>query len=217
MNIEEEKLSEIEAQLFCPKGEKGIEMGEAMHATNIGMTLAAINALEIYDECNILEIGHGNGKHVGNLMHEANGLRYFGIDISESMHNEAIKNALPFKDQVSFCLYNGVNMPFEANFFNKIFTVNTVYFWKNPQEFLEEVYRVLKPGGHFSISFADKTFMQQLPFVKELFALYSADDMEVLALGSPFKLLKIDQKEEKVTSKAGEEITRIYHVALLGK
>ena len=40
-------------------------------------------------------------------------------------------------------------LPFEAETFDKIVTVESFYFWPNPQENLKEVRRVLKTGGTF--------------------------------------------------------------------
>mgnify|MGYP002699994988 CR=1 FL=1 len=40
-------------------------------------------------------------------------------------------------------------LPFEAETFDKIVTVESFYFWPDPQENLKEVRRVLKEGGTF--------------------------------------------------------------------
>ena len=42
-------------------------------------------------------------------------------------------------------------MPFKDDFFNKVITVESFYFWPDPQENLKEVYRVLDKGGKFLI------------------------------------------------------------------
>ena len=41
------------------------------------------------------------------------------------------------------------NLPFAADSFNKITTVESFYFWPDPAENLKEVRRVLKAGGTF--------------------------------------------------------------------
>jgi SAM-dependent methyltransferase len=60
-------------------------------------------------------------------------------------------------------LYEGKKLPFEDETFDKIFTVNTVYFWENPVEFLNEIYRVLKDDGTFVLTFGQRDFMEKLP------------------------------------------------------
>jgi hypothetical protein len=62
--MEKEELKILAQNLANPQGEKGIEIGEMMNATNIGMTLESIRTLSIEDDEQILEIGHGNAGHL---------------------------------------------------------------------------------------------------------------------------------------------------------
>ena len=59
-----EELQAIASQLKHPSGEKGIEMANMMHETNINMTKHSIQNLNISNENRILELGHGNAGHV---------------------------------------------------------------------------------------------------------------------------------------------------------
>lgn len=210
-------LDIIASQLENPKGAKGVEMGAMMHATNIEMTKSAIAALSIENKDEVLEIGHGNAKHLKEIYSQANNLQYSGIDISDVMHKEAIKNAEAINAEAKFYLYNGGKFPFQEEFFNKIFTVNTIYFWKEPSSFLDEIYRVTRPKGIFTICYAQKDFMKRLPFVNEKFKLYNNEDIKDLLLKSKFLLEDIINKSEEVKSKTGEVVTRNYSVAILKK
>ncbi|MDF2931682.1 MAG: SAM-dependent methyltransferase [Chryseobacterium sp.] len=216
--MEKDQLKILAQNLANPQGEKGIEIGEMMNATNIGMTLESIKMLLLEDNENILEIGHGNAGHLKNILKKAKNLKYTGIDISETMHNEAEKLNKDFNDQADFVLYQGEKLPFEDQFFDKIFTVNTVYFWEQPVEYLNEVYRVLKDNGTFVLTFGQRDFMEKLPFTKYNFKLYNNDEMEELISESHFKRMKISEKEEEIKSKTGDEvIKRIYTVLTIKK
>ncbi|WP_339607830.1 class I SAM-dependent methyltransferase [uncultured Roseivirga sp.] len=218
-NLTQEQLTELESQLSHPNGEFGLEVAENMHSTNIGMTTSAINALEISDHNKILEIGHGSCQHLPLILEKAEGITFYGLEISETMKTQAeLKNEVYLKNQTAeFKLYDGESIPFSDNFFEKAMTVNTLYFWKHPLQFLEEVYRVMKPKGVFTISFAHKEFMQHLPFVKDKFSLYSNQDVSDLVAKSSFELLNIYDKTETVTGNAGELVNRNYAVAVLAK
>lgn len=216
--MEREDLKILAQNLANPQGEKGIEIGEMMNATNIGMTLESIKTLLIEDNETILEIGHGNAAHVKSILNKAQNVKYTGIDISETMHHEAQKLNAEYKNQAEFVLYEGEKLPFEDRTFDKIFTVNTVYFWAQPIEYLNEIYRVLKDNGTFVLTFGQRDFMEKLPFTQFDFTLYNTDEMEETVSKSHFKRMKISEKEEEVKSKTGNEtITRNYTVLTIKK
>lgn len=216
--MDQEKLKILARNLAHPEGEKGIEIGEMMNATNIGMTLESIKAMLIEDNEHILEIGHGNAGHVKSILNRAQNIRYTGIDISGTMHNEAKRMNELFRDQTDFVLYDGEKLPFEDKTFDKIFTVNTVYFWKQPVDYLNEIYRVLKKTGTFVLTFGQRDFMEKLPFTKFDFTLYNTDEMEETVSKSYFNRMTVSEREEEVKSKTGEEtITRNYTILTIKK
>ncbi|PTT29997.1 class I SAM-dependent methyltransferase [Chryseobacterium sp. HMWF028] len=216
--MEKEELKILAQNLANPQGEKGIEIGEMMNATNISMTLESIKTLMIDDGQQILEIGHGNAAHLKSIMSLAKNLTYTGIDISETMHNEAKRLNKEFENQSAFVLYEGKKLPFQDRIFDKIFTVNTVYFWESPVEFLNEIYRVLKDDGTFVLTFGQRDFMEKLPFTEYDFTLYNNREMEELISKSHFKRMKTSEKEEEIKSKTGNEtIQRIYTILTIKK
>ncbi|WEK70079.1 MAG: class I SAM-dependent methyltransferase [Candidatus Chryseobacterium colombiense] len=216
--MEKKDLKILARHLANPQGEKGIEIGEMMNATNIGMTLESIKTLLVEDNENILEIGHGNAAHVKSILNKARNIKYTGIDISETMHHEAKRLNEEYKNQTDFVLYEGEKLPFEDRTFDKIFTVNTVYFWEQPVEYLNEIYRVLKDNGTFVLTFGQRNFMEKLPFTQFDFTLYNTDEMEETVSKSHFKRMKTSEKEEDVKSKTGNEtITRNYTVLTIKK
>ena len=81
---------------------------------------------------------------------------------------------------IAVFVYDGQNIPFGEQSFDKIFTVNTLYFWKEPNTFLEEIYRVLRNNGTFVLTFGHKDFMSNLPFTQYGFQLYHTEDVEKL-------------------------------------
>lgn len=216
--MDTEKLKILAQNLAHPQGEKGIEIGEMMNETNIGMTLESIQTLLIEDNEHILEIGHGNAGHVRNILNKAIDVKYTGIDISETMHHEAIKLNKDFENQAEFVLYEGAELPFKDKTFDKIFSVNTVYFWEKPTDFLNEIYRVLKDNGTFVLTFGQRNFMEKLPFTQFGFTLYNTDEMVETVSKSYFKRMKISERQEEVKSKTGEEtITRNYTILTIKK
>lgn len=219
MDQDIEKLKEMAAQLRCPQGEKGLEVADLMNQTNISMTLKALDALHFEPGDFVLEIGPGSCSHLHHIVQRNGNIKYTGLDISPLMIDEAGKLNRKYVDEqtAEFVLYDGKKIPFEENSFNRILTVNTVYFWENPAEFLQEIYRVLKPEGQFSLCFAQKEFMEKVPFTVYGFTKYNTEDMLQLIRQTPFRVKNIYHYSEQIKAKSGEEITRTFSVALLKK
>ena len=57
--------------------------------------------LEFNNENSVLEIGHGNCGHLGELLSSAEGIKYFGLEISETMLKEAKTMKIDFMCSMS--------------------------------------------------------------------------------------------------------------------
>jgi len=217
--MKQEELQAIAAQLKHPTGEKGIEMANMMNETNINMTRHSIQNLHIAKENKILELGHGNAGHVKFLLEQAENLKYYGLEMSELMFQEARKINRNFvsQKQAFFSIYDGNEIPFEDESFDKIFTVNTIYFWQEPEKLLLEIYRVLNPNGNFCLTFAEEDFMKTLPFTQFEFELYSTEKAQQLIQKTPFKIVYTETQTEKVKTKTGELVDRAFTTLVLEK
>ena len=85
-------LQSLAKQLSCPNGDEGIEIGEQMSESNFGMTKMTIDHLQLQNQEQILELGHGNCKYLSYVLNQANGLEYIGLELSQVMKNSAIMN-----------------------------------------------------------------------------------------------------------------------------
>ncbi len=217
--MDTDALKKLAAQLGRPEGEDGIIVANNMHETNIGMTRHAIANLQVSDHSRILELGHGNCGHLGALLSEGRNITYYGLEISELMHREAQQHNREYTEQgrAVFGMYDGHKIPFPDQHFDRIFTVNTIYFWQEPGKLLEELYRVLQPGGLLNITFAHKEFMQQLPFTSFGFTLYDIRDIELLVASTAFRYIGAATHTETIQSKTGETVDRTFSTVTLSR
>ncbi|UII25094.1 class I SAM-dependent methyltransferase [Fulvivirga maritima] len=213
--LTKEQIAELENQLSCPSGEMGAEVGKNMNESNIGMTTNTIEFLELNKGHQVLEIGHGNCGHLDKILSIAEEIKYFGLEISETMMKEA--KTINKNKPAEFNLYDGVTIPFPDDSFDRIFSVNTVYFWSDKEKLIKEIDRTLKPDGICVLTYADKDFMKNLPFVGEKFRLYDHADLEELASLAKLKVVETRQMEEEVQSKSGETVLRKYSMSKLKK
>ena len=76
----------------------------------------------------------------------------YGIDISEESVTKARQvNAEVLDKQVYVTQGSAEQLPYNDEMFDLVTAVETVYFWPNLPDCLQEVRRVLKPGGKFAI------------------------------------------------------------------
>ncbi len=212
----EQELKILAQQLSNPEGKTGKEVAKMMNETNISMTKESIKTLHLGDNENVLELGHGNAGHLSYLLDFAENIQYTGLEISETMKSEAENINSKYLSQANFQLYDGNKIPFDNESFDKVMTVNTIYFWENPVEFFNEIYRVLKKDGNFVLTFAKKDFMKNLPFTAD-FKLYNYEDVEELVAQTNFKRMIRSDKEEWITSKTGTFVKREYKVLTIKK
>ncbi len=217
--MEEEELKKLAAQLRQPHGTKGSQIGEMMHVSNCNMTRQAIKSLNISADEQVLELGHGNCAHLPYIMNHHKNVMYYGLEISELMYDEArqINKNYIEKNQAHFFMYDGADIPFGDNYFDKGYTVNTLYFWSEPEKLLAGIYRVMKPGGLFSIAFAQQSFMKQLPFTKFGFTLYDTKKAEALISKTDFKIAKTETQVEWIKDKTGGMINREFTIITMIK
>lgn len=115
--------------------------------TNWGLSL-----LSFHDQMTMLDIGCGGGATLQRLLKHSKDAKVYGIDISEESVAKAKKiNADVLEKQVFVCQGSAEKLPYDNGMFDVVTAVETVYFWPNLPQCLQEVHRVLKPGGCFAI------------------------------------------------------------------
>jgi ubiquinone/menaquinone biosynthesis C-methylase UbiE len=197
---------EVARQLRKPEGEGGIMTGKKMNEGNIHINRNTIQIVGPAENDHILEIGMGNGFFVSEIVSAHPSLKYTGIDFSELMIEEAgkINEKWVKNGQVDFILAAAENTPFTPGSFNKVFTVNTIYFWENERKVLEELIRILKPGGKLIIALRPKHQMKDYPFTKYGFTMFSMEDLDLLLTSSGLCDVRFFENEEPPFEMHGE-------------
>jgi len=200
----------VAAQLAKPTGDTGIGVAERMNISNGDMTRHAIDLLNCANGDRVLEIGPGNGRFAGYVLSKGSNIHYTGVDISETMVETARKINKQHVDagQAIFEWTDGSHFPFADHTFDRIFTVNTLYFWQNPTTQLAAIRRMLKPNGVFCLAIASREFMEQLPFTAYGFILYTPEEAAALLRNSGFLLTDTVSRNHPTVSAAKREVIR---------
>lgn len=135
-----------------PKGRMGRAMLKFMNLCHAPLTNWGLNLVDIQDGWTMLDIGCGGGATLKRLLKRSQGAKVYGIDISEESVAKAcgVNKALIDK-QIFVRQGSAAELPYEDGKFDLVTAVETVYFWPNLPNCLQEVSRVLKSGGHFAI------------------------------------------------------------------
>lgn len=191
-------LQSVASQLRKPRGLPGKEIGFMMNKGNEQMNLTAIRQLSIEAHDSILEIGMGNGFFVKEILCNDKTIRYCGCDYSQTMVEEAmlLNEEYINNGQACFIKANADQMPFDNEIFDKVLTVNTIYFWKNVEIILSEIKRVLKPNGLFILSLRPKSVMDRLPIIQYGFQTFSKSSCIQILRRNGFEIISSAEKED---------------------
>lgn len=146
-----EELEFLAAQLRCPSGEHGLEVALKMNEGNRLINSVVLQALAPLSGT-VLEIGMGNGYLVPEILNCGPDIRYIGCDISPDMVSASNSMNAQFVStgRARFHLVEQGTTP-PQTVADKVFTVNTIYFWDDDRQFLQNVKHVLAPAGTFVI------------------------------------------------------------------
>jgi ubiquinone/menaquinone biosynthesis C-methylase UbiE len=207
--MDETTAKEMAAQLRKPEGENGLKTAAMMNKGNAQMNRDTIRVVNPSANDNILELGMANGSFIGEIVAVHPSIQYTGVDFSETMVHEAqrLNEEWISKGQVNLIFASASNLPFFEDNFNKIFTINTIYFWDNESKVLAELSRVLAPGGKLVIGIRPRHQMEKYPFTRFGFKMYSKEELADLLKSGGFTNIEIFEHEEPSFEVNGERYT----------
>jgi ubiquinone/menaquinone biosynthesis C-methylase UbiE len=140
-----------------------------------------IGQLDIRPTDHVLEIGFGPGYGIQRAATLATQGRVAGVDFFQTMLEQASRRNAAAIDEglVELCLGDATALLYPENTFHKAFATNVIYFWRDPLAYLQELYRVLKPGGRVALFVIAKENLLKFKLVTQtgVYQLYTGDDL----------------------------------------
>ena len=160
----------IAQQLSRPTGLPGAIIGHLMNRRNAKMNHFALEQLRVKTTDRVLEIGFGGGVILSSLVENAG--FFVGLDRSPDVIRRAARKFARAVAGGRAAFHQGEveALPFEAPSFEKVITVNTVYFWKSLDQGFRECYRVLASTGLLVVGFLPKDRMDRMGMPVDIFA-----------------------------------------------
>ncbi len=188
----------LAAQLRQPSGLFGrFFMGNFLNKGNERINHFTVELLDIQPTDLVLDIGFGGGVTIEEMVETIDTGKIYGIDFSQVMVDKARRKfkKLIQSGKVSIEFGDVSQLPFDDRTFDRVCTVNTIYFWNDMSVSLREIRRVMKKDGKLIISIRSADKMKDLPFTQHNFRLYSPEDVKYLLIGAEFNNVAIDHRD----------------------
>jgi ubiquinone/menaquinone biosynthesis C-methylase UbiE len=106
-----------------------------------------LNTITLPNEGSVLDLSCGDGQFLELVHLQKPNLKFVGVDISEEDINKAVADY----GWASFAVSAADHLNFLGNTFDAVFCNMALHHYVKPAEVLEEIARVLKPGGRLYI------------------------------------------------------------------
>ncbi len=183
----------VARQSRCPSGFLGHIVARIMAHETAPDNAAAVELLELASTDQVLEIGFGHGRTITAMASQVPNGFVAGVDPSPVMlqvatrtNRKAIARGL-----VDLKQGDGRSLPYPSERFDKLLTVHTVYFWKDPVIYFREFRRVLRPDGRLAIGFRPKDELASSTFPPEVYTFRSIEEICDLLREADFTITSI--------------------------
>ena len=168
----------VAKQFAFPRGFGGRIATFIMNCMNRKQYKAVFDNIAVTPEDVILDIGFGNGFMIKKLLKKQPRL-VCGVEIATDMLDRVKKdNAVFVADGwLDLQLADVQQLPYPNNYFDNIYTVNTIYFWQNAPQCFSEIARTLKDNGAFYNVFYSKEWLDKLRYTRYGFSKNNMEDM----------------------------------------
>ena len=120
--------------------------GEGMERDHLPIVLPVLEEMRIAAADNVLDVGCGSGwlsRRLANLAPEG---RVVGLDISDEMIRLARRTSAEHEN-ILYVQGEVAEIPWQGDFFHHAISVESAYYWTEPAAGMQEIFRVLRPGG----------------------------------------------------------------------
>lgn len=191
-------LFEVGDHYGYPQGIKGYIAGKRMAEQHRPENLWTVGLLNAQPTDHVLEIGFGPGLALEYLVPRLVAGQLFGIDASSTMVRMAARRnrAAIRSGRMHLQRANAANLPFEDASLDKIYSIHALYFWSDPLLVMQEMLRVLKPGGLICLTFMAREQWPGGGVGDERCHVYAAEDVCELLMRGGYTRTHIDRGPE---------------------
>ena len=190
----------ISKQFANPSGINSRVVMSVMTRQNKKQYQAVLDNINAQPTDAILDIGFGNGYLIG-MLQKYHPSKICGIEISQYMLDKVSRK---YRQAVStgtldLRLANIKALPFDDACFDKICTINTLYFWNDTDSSFAEIKRTLKPDGIFINVFYGKGFLDKMSHAQYGYSKYSVEQVVEMTEKSGLKIVRVIEIQPEIS------------------
>ena len=185
----------LRSQFGSPSGLFGsLFVAPFLNATNMAFIRTSVELLGLKPDDRVLDIGFGGGYSLLALAERIPNGQVVGVDHSRDMVDAAASliRARKLQARIRVRCGNVVKLPFATRTFDKVFTVNTIYYWPDLSLGLREITRVLKPGGRLMVGFRSPASLRLVTLAWDNFKRYEPQEVAASMRNVGFRLLRVE-------------------------
>jgi ubiquinone/menaquinone biosynthesis C-methylase UbiE len=125
--------------------------GEEMEKHHISIAEQTIALMELHEGDRVLDLGCGAGwatRMMARMVGDTG--QVVGLDVSDEMIRRARANSREF-DNVLFVWGSAMELPWQENYFTKVLSIESFYYYPDQERALAELFRVTAPNAEIYI------------------------------------------------------------------
>ena len=170
----------INQQAASPRGLFGHLLARLWTLEHRKVNRTTLDLLQIESTHRVLELGCGPGWALREAAAMATAGHVLGLDVSATSLAVARRtNSREIRTgRVSLRQIDGFDLDREAETFDRVFSVHTIYFWKNPEQVVAQLARALRPSGRLVLAFRVDSPGIPPRFRDKVYRFYSVAEVE---------------------------------------
>ena len=151
----------VVSQFRQPHGPLAPATARLLNLINNPLNRWTVRTLELAGDEDVLDVGFGGGVGLGLVLRRLTNGRATGFDLSEEMASGARRRfaSAIATGRLALARADVAAIPFADGSFDRVYSVNTVFFWPDVPAGLSEIRRVMRPGGRLVITAPSAAFM----------------------------------------------------------
>lgn len=177
----------IARQLGNPTGLFSIYAARAWNRRNAALNDTTFNLLALQPDDRVLEVGFGGGYLISRMLSMVTEGLVAGVDHSDALYGYAqrrLRTAIR-AGRIELKCAAAEALPYPDHHFTKACSVNSIFYWQDIHQGLQEIRRVLVKQGKLVLCFTHKASLENKRFAHSLH-LFEGKDIEQALIRSGF-------------------------------